>query len=151
MNGSGHSRPRLHGDAGAAVVELAICATVLGILLFGIITFGIVLGYKQNMTQAASEGARAGALAPAGEAFTRADAATQAAVDTFGSDTCAVDSDALRCNTVVQSCTGTSAYCVTVTVTYDYDSAPLAPPIPLLGAIIPNTLTASSTAEINIP
>ncbi len=50
---------RSRDDDGAAMVEFAFVGVLLVILLFGIINMGILLSFKQNLTQAASESARA--------------------------------------------------------------------------------------------
>jgi Flp pilus assembly protein TadG len=47
-------------DRGAAMVEFAFVGVLLVVLLFGIINMGVLLSFKQNLTQAASESARAG-------------------------------------------------------------------------------------------
>src|SRR5436305_1660402 len=61
---SSHTAPRrARGQRGAAVVEFAIASSVLLVLLFGIISYGYVLSFKQGLTQAAAEGARAAAVA----------------------------------------------------------------------------------------
>jgi Flp pilus assembly protein TadG len=49
-------------DSGAAVVEFAITLTMLLILVFGIVDFGRALFTMNNLTQAAREGARYGAV-----------------------------------------------------------------------------------------
>ena len=55
---------RCEGDAGTALVELAFILAPLCLLLFGIVVYGYLMSFRQNMTQAAAEGARAGAMAP---------------------------------------------------------------------------------------
>ena len=58
-----HSRrSRRHDQRGSALVEFAIASVILLVLLFGIIEYGYVLSFKQGLTQAAAEGARAGAV-----------------------------------------------------------------------------------------
>jgi Flp pilus assembly protein TadG len=48
----------LHRDSGAAAVEFALVSSLLFLLLFGMITFGIGLFQQQSVVQAAREGAR---------------------------------------------------------------------------------------------
>src|SRR4029079_19073677 len=50
------------GERGAVLVEFAISSVLLLLLLFGIIEYGYVLSFKQGLTQAAAEGARAAAV-----------------------------------------------------------------------------------------
>ncbi|SFU36007.1 TadE/TadG family type IV pilus assembly protein [Halomonas korlensis] len=52
----------LHRQKGAEVVEFAISATLLFILLFGIIEFSVALFDKATLTNASREGARTGIL-----------------------------------------------------------------------------------------
>jgi Flp pilus assembly protein TadG len=47
---------------GAVLVEMALVVTFLSLVVFGIISFGILLGYRQNLTQAATEAARAASV-----------------------------------------------------------------------------------------
>jgi Flp pilus assembly protein TadG len=52
----------LRDETGAALVEFAITLTMLLVLVFGIIDFGRALFTMNNLTQAAREGARYGAI-----------------------------------------------------------------------------------------
>ena len=58
------ARPRAphRPESGAAMVEFAFVGVLLVVLLFGIINMGVLLSFKQNLTQAASESARSGSL-----------------------------------------------------------------------------------------
>src|SRR4051812_10806331 len=53
---------RLSGDTGAAMVEFAIVAPILFLLIFGIYQFSLAYNAKVEITGAAREGARAAAL-----------------------------------------------------------------------------------------
>ncbi|WP_192036392.1 TadE/TadG family type IV pilus assembly protein [Halomonas sp. YLGW01] len=57
----------LHRQQGSELVEFAISATVLFILLFGIIEFSVALFDKATLTNATREGAREGILFRTGE------------------------------------------------------------------------------------
>src|SRR5919112_6539675 len=74
----GRAEPRrARGDHGAALLEFALIAIILFTLIFGIISYGFMLSFKQDMTRTAAEGARAGAVAfPASEALAAAQEAT---------------------------------------------------------------------------
>lgn len=54
---------RLNGERGASAVEFAIVASLLFLILFGTISFGIVFNRYQAIQATAREGARLGALA----------------------------------------------------------------------------------------
>lgn len=145
---------RRSGDEGAAVLEFALIGILLFTLLFGIIHFGLILSFKQDMTRAAAEGARAGAVAfPSTDAQTDAIAATGTAVKEFGGRfssngcsaagmTCAIP--------VVAPCVGdTSHDCVTVSLSYDYENHPLYGRLPLIEEFFPDVVVASSVARVN--
>ena len=141
---------RLHGDAGVAVVEMALVGTLLVFLLFGIVVFGYLMSFRQSMTQAAAEATRAGAVAPAGGTNAQVaarNAATQA-VSAFG-QTCG--SGGMTCDVPVPApcVNNTAATCITVTLTFDYVHHKLLPDIPLIGQFIPETFESKSVAEIN--
>ena len=55
-------RPRRRRDDGAAAVELALVLPILLLLLFGIISFGIVFAQKLALSNAAREAARFGTV-----------------------------------------------------------------------------------------
>ena len=147
--------PRLRGDDGAALLEFALVAILLFTLIFGIINYGFMLSFKQDMTRSASEGARAGAVAATGEAENVAILATQEAVEDNGrecSTTDGIDSDGdgLSCNVDVRVCeNNANAECVYVELTYDQDGHPLIGSIPLISELPPNTLTSRSVAQVN--
>lgn len=69
---------RRHGrreapEGGASLVEFALLLPVFAMLLFGMITGGLALNDKQQMTHATREGARYAATVPAGQAFANGD------------------------------------------------------------------------------
>jgi len=53
---------RPHGEDGTAAVEFALVFPILILLVFGIIEFGLALYYKEVLTNASREGARAGII-----------------------------------------------------------------------------------------
>ncbi len=71
--GGTHGRGRRkgkRGDAGASLVEFALILPVFAMLIFGMITAGLALNDKQEMTHATREGARFAATVPADQVFT---------------------------------------------------------------------------------
>lgn len=145
---------RRRSSRGAAVLEFALIGTVLITLLIGIISFGLILAFNQNITQAAAEGARAGAIAVAGNGEADAEEAVQLAVDAFG-ETCGTGG--LTCEVAIGDCGFSPGGfndpavddCVTVTVSYDYENNPILPDLPLISALYPNTLTSTAVAQVN--
>jgi len=150
---------RCRGDEGAALVEFAFVIVLLSLFVFGIINFGLILSFKQDMTRAAAEGARAGAVAfPATDAYGAAESATQEAVDDM--DRTCNGTDGMSCNINVHDCAtpvapGTASNpagagdCVTVELVYDYDNNPLLGELPILAALLPDTIRDSSVARLN--
>jgi hypothetical protein len=61
MEGAGRNAPTR--EAGNALVELAIVAPLLLLLIFGIIEFGLTLNHDINLTNGVREGARQGVVA----------------------------------------------------------------------------------------
>ncbi|MEY2421753.1 MAG: hypothetical protein QOI95_1820 [Acidimicrobiaceae bacterium] len=150
MQGRRQEAPkRCTGDDGTALVEMAFLLAPLCLLLFGIIVYGYYMSFRQNMTQAAAEGARAGAVAPILQAVTRANDATDKAVSSFGQR---CNQGGMSCTAVLNTCPTASnlgAQCVTVTVRWNESSHPLLPPIPLVHDALPSEFVSSSSAQIN--
>lgn len=160
-------RPR-RDERGLAMLEFAFVGVFLVMLAFGIIVFGLLLSFKQDVNRAAGEGARVGAVAqpPAVAPATATDdnrhaatlAATEDAVDGLGK-TCGVDG--MTCDVVIHDCdatpvAGSVTYwdngvddCVTVELIYDYANFPLIIDPPLLSATLPETVSSKTVARLN--
>ena len=140
---------RRHDERGAAIVEFAIASVVLLMLLFGIISYGYALSFKQDLTQAAAEGARAAAVASSGQAATAAAAAVVPALHAMNK-TCS--SAGMSCTySTLSSDTGCAAgtSCIRVQISYDYKDYPLVPKFPGLGLLLPDTIKSTSIALTN--
>lgn len=149
---------RLGDDDGAAILEFTLIAVLLLTIVFGIINFGLILSFKQDMTRAAAEGARAAAVAyPASNAVTAGTTATEQAVQGFnksctggGGLTCLVRQH--DCSDPVPDTNGdnlSDPNCITVELIYDYDGHPLLVPVPMISAFLPNEVRAKSDARVN--
>jgi Flp pilus assembly protein TadG len=133
---------------------MAFVLVPLSMMLFGIIVYGYLMSFRQNMTQAAAEGARAGAVAPRDNdplthvyAYNQALAATEQALGSFD-ESCT--NGRMTCEITFPVCPDSPGFtCVTVTVRYDYEHHALMPDIPLVSAAIPSEFVSSSTAQIN--
>jgi Flp pilus assembly protein TadG len=127
-------------QSGAAMVEFALVVGLFVFVLYGLISFGMILTTKQRITNAAAEGARAAvgqttaaaavtaattritsALGPAGTTYT---IGPGAGVPTTGS-----------CG---------SNNCITVTITYDLAGHPVVPLAPGLGLVTPSSITSTA-------
>lgn len=152
-----HAPRRGSGDEGAAIVEFALVSVLLFSLVFGIISFGVLLSFRQDLTRAAAEGARAGAVAvPATDALSRARTATDEAVVAAG-ETCG--RNGMTCDVAVRDCNDPAVGnngnqpadpdCVFVELTFDNDHHPKLPEVPLISAFLPDTIEARSVARTN--
>jgi Flp pilus assembly protein TadG len=143
--------PDQRSERGAVLVEFALVVTFLCLVVFGIITFGILLGYRQNLTQAATEGARAASVQQnPDKQETAALAAATSALDELH-HTCGSTPDAgLTCTVSdIFACpSDTTLACRTVTVELDNDEHSVVPNVPLLSTFIPHQLTATTTVIV---
>lgn len=143
----GHSRRR--SDAGAAAVEFALVLPILLLLVFGIITWGMIFAAQLSLNSSARDAARAGVVQPLLGSAMSCDAIAQAArsgATTMGlSDTtkikvtvsgksggtvCTLAGAAATTNGSIHLCTGsTVGQQLTVVLSYTAKSlVPLAPP-----------------------
>lgn len=143
-------------ERGAAAVEFALVLPLLLLLVFGIISFGYMLSFRQGISQSAAEGARAAAVAQVeSDRVPKARAAVNQALDSYGV-TCS-GSSLVRggqtvgtCTIGVATCTGeaSTVRCVTVTLDYDYDRFPLLP-VPGVGLVVPDRLKYAAVARVS--
>lgn len=140
---------------GAAAVEFALVMPLLVGLVFSTISYGMMLSFRQGISQAAAEGARAAALAPVSVGGQKAKAQAYLAVQAaLGPDFTCVADVLRRGGEVVGACavtvpaTCTEAGCAyRVTVAYNYEDHPVAPALPLVP--MPDWLRYEASAEGN--
>lgn len=153
-------RRRLGGEHGAALVEFALVVPLLIALLYGIVSFGVALAVKQSITQAASDAARAAVpypqnndpseVGPVGAATGQATNTLKWILNSGG--TCdsnpSSNSAGLTCTATVVPCPNQPSQnnCMTVTVSDDYKNHPIVPNLPLLGLLLPNTISSTTTS-----
>ena len=150
-------------DRGAVLVEFALIAPIFVTLVFGIISYGYMLSFRQAISQGASEGARAGAVWAASYATTQdadriaaATAQVDSALSSYGV-TCA-GSVLKQGSTTAGSCSiqtktacpsDSSRSCAIVTIVHRYRDHPLIPTFPGLGITLPEQLTYTAVVEVN--
>jgi Flp pilus assembly protein TadG len=125
------------GERGAAAVEFALVVPFLLLILFGIISYGFMLSFRQSVSQAAAEGARAAAVAPA--TADRESVAFAAIKNVMG----------VECGSAYLSCSADeddTCGCMSVEVTYDYTADPSK--LHFLDIAMPDQLTYTSTVEL---
>ncbi|ALX05631.1 MULTISPECIES: TadE/TadG family type IV pilus assembly protein [Aeromicrobium] len=150
-----HQRRR---EDGAAAVEFALVLPIFVALLFGIISYGWMLSYRQGISQAAAEGARVLAVAPSGSTTSLSDAraAVNRSLGSYGV-TCTSAGTLTRGSEVVgtcvitpsMTCTGSTSKCAKVAISHLYRDHPLLPSFPGLGVVLPSKVSYETTAEIN--
>ncbi len=145
-------RPVLRRDqAGAALVEFALVAGLFVMVLYGLIYFGMALATKQQVTNAAAEGARAAVGKSAADAPALASSRVEALLGapngryTIGPDA----SGPLlgNCDPDPAIPAGTGPQCITVTITYDWRNHPVVPAAPGLRLAPVNTLGARAVVQ----
>ncbi|MEK7889502.1 TadE/TadG family type IV pilus assembly protein [Burkholderia contaminans] len=146
-------QPRLlRRQQGATAVEFALVFPLFFLIMYAIVTYGLIFAVQQGLTLAATEGART-AL---NYVYESNGSGTQALADRAK----AAQSTAIGLTTwlanvqiptpVSGACSyDATMYCVTVTVTYPYKTNPLVPSLPLLGLVTPTQLTGTATVQIN--
>jgi hypothetical protein len=159
MEGHGRRRRRCSDD-GAAAVEFALVVPLLVLILFGIISYGMMLSLRQTLSQAAAEGARAAAVTfVMDEKKPEAIIAVSGALESFDVS-CTESGNLLRDGDDVGSCAisdpgectpeaGDGIECVTVTLSYEYEENSIVPTFPGLGIVLPETLTYEAQARVS--
>lgn len=143
---------------GVAAVESALVLTFVVLpIVFGILSYGYMLTFRQSLSQAATEAARAAAVKTvSGTTAQRQAAQTQAAlsavdgaVGTFsGSMKCGQNH--LSCTVTFEPCPDVSpAGCVKVAVDYPYRDHSLLPSVPGLGFTLPSNVGYSAVAGVS--
>lgn len=135
------------GERGSVLVEFSLVFALFVLVIYALISFGVILAAKNSLTHAAAEGARA-AVAVVDDPMTgpderveRAKEKVEQALSWFGSRYQAGDTSAS-----IAPC-GT-AQCITVKITYPYSDRPIVPPAPGLGLVIPSNLTSTAVVEL---
>lgn len=136
---------RVPGERGAAAVEFALVVPLLLLLLFGIISYGYMLSFRQAMSQGAAEGARA-AVVTADDAG-RSAAAIEAVTDALSGYGVTCNSGAMVCTAVPEACDGRT--CMRVSLVYRYADDPLLPEMPGLGLVMPDVLEYESVVRLH--
>lgn len=137
------------------MLEMALVTPVLLLILFTIISYGILLSYKQSMTQVAADAARTGALAGVAQAQSSAEATLDGSApgSLDGRNCSAIDGDGLSCTATPGPCDPSDpsdpSKCLTVEVRYDNDADPMVPPLPFISGLLPGELVSRSVVRIS--
>jgi Flp pilus assembly protein TadG len=128
---------RTGNESGAAILEFSLVVVLFVSFLYALVAFGVILAKKQEITNAAADGARAavGASDPTDAARARVRQALGDPASRY------VD------NYVTGSCTGGSGNCITVSIDWNYGANPVVPNPPLFGKVTPDTLSAKAVVQ----
>jgi Flp pilus assembly protein TadG len=145
-------------ERGAAAVETALCICFIVLpLVFAIIAYAWMFSFRQTLSQAATEGARAGAVKIVADPAQReseqkaaAIAAVEAAMDTSANSLECNGAGHLTCDVSFVACPNVpSGTCVEVKVSYPYRDHPLLPTVPGLGFTLPPTIGYSAVSGVS--
>ncbi len=153
---------RRRDERGAEMVEFALVVVLLIALLYGIISYGLILAAQSTVTQAAADGARAGIIATSSggsigppcttSACTVSESQAGSDLGWLGKGTCGTSGTTITCvSTEVPCPSNTNNECLTVTVNYDYSASPLFPELPGMGVVTPSNISASNTLQMSTP
>lgn len=146
------------GVRGSASIEFVLLFPALFLILYALVTYGLVFGAQQTLTLAAAEGGRAalryqnGASSPEGAAQLRAGAAQSAANRALSWLTNLHPGAVSVPLPVPAPCVDDATLiCITVRVSYDYEASPLIPPLlgPLLSFPVPDVLGSESVVQLS--
>jgi Flp pilus assembly protein TadG len=140
-----------HDERGAEMVEFAFVVVLLIALLYGIVTYGLILAAQATITQAAADAARAGIVASS-TAVTTAEAQAGTDVGWMDKGACGTSGTTITCVASEEPCPSNgNNTCLKVTVSYNYSSSPLFPEMPGLGLITPSTISSTNVLQLSTP
>jgi Flp pilus assembly protein TadG len=147
------AKQRSNDETGAELVEFAFVIVLLITILYGIITYGMILAAQSTLTQAAADAARSGLVAGLTNAPAVAQAQAQSDVSWMDKGTCGTSGTIITCNAVPEPCPSNTSMsattqCLKVTIIYNYSQSPLFPELPGLGLITPSTITSTNIIQL---
>lgn len=134
-------RCRRGDQSGAALVEFALVVGIFMFVLYGLISFGMILAQKQRITNAAAEAARSAVGEP--DSVAAVNAATARVTKLLGVSTGAYTAT----YNGSFSCAAGPANCIEVRIVYHNDTHPLVPPAPGLGLVTPDTFESTAVVQ----
>jgi Flp pilus assembly protein TadG len=139
---------RAHAQRGATAIEFALVFPLFFSVVYAIVMFSLILVAQQNLTLAASEGARAALNWQANSGYADALSRRTDAACTAAKLVTAALVQKMKCQSANATCNG-GMQCVTVTLSYDYSNNPIVPTLPLLSFAVPSLLTSTAIVQLN--
>jgi hypothetical protein len=140
---------RAADDRGAALVEFAVVIGVLIYVILGVVSLGVLLAVRHGLDEAAGEAARAAAISWDDPATVGVDERVETAEVSLASSGVDCAPGPVTCDVRIEPCTGDARDCVTVALVHDRDVDSIVGRIPVLEAVLPDTIEASATAMVN--
>ncbi|MGF6771176.1 Flp pilus assembly protein TadG [Paraburkholderia sp. GAS199] len=135
---------------GSTVVEFALVFPLFFTILYAIVTFSLIFVAQQSLTLAAEEGARAALNWQSNTSMQSALVNRGAAACTAASQMAATIIQSMTCTPTSAPCgPGNAMQCITVALSYNYQSNPFVPNLPLLNMTLPSTLASTATVQLN--
>ncbi|MGI8686897.1 MAG: TadE/TadG family type IV pilus assembly protein [Acidimicrobiales bacterium] len=141
-------------DEGSVLVEFSFVFVLFVLVIYALVSFGMILATKNSLTHAAAEGARA-AISVIDDLSTPAvDEREQRALDQIGTtldwlggkyQPADASADIAACSAALPA----GPQCITVRIIYPYETRPIVPPAPGLGLVTPKTLTSTAVVELS--
>jgi Flp pilus assembly protein TadG len=136
-------RGMVRREDGVAALEFAIVSMVFLLFLFGILTYGYIFGLSQSLNHAAEEGARSAISTTSNAAaITKAHDTAMSRLSWLGPRIQSSDVVA----TVAACQSDPTVQCITVTITYPWDTRPVIPKF--VGLPTPNQMQAVAVVEL---
>lgn len=148
---------RLYMQCGASAIEFALVFPLFFLIVYALITYGMIFVAQQSVTQAAAEGARAALRYAADETAIHTNARNAAIGNSSAaawlgqhlqfSSNPAEGAEKIPC----PYATVTDSHCYTVTVSYPYAQHPLVPLLfgPLMSFAVPTQLSSTATVQLD--
>lgn len=143
-------RHRLRRQRGSNAVEFALVFPLFFLTIYAVVTFSMIFAAQQSLTLAAEEGARAALNYQQAQDVTTSLNNRKAAACTVALGMTNWLASKAQCTSAWANCTfDATMRCITVTMTYDYQSNPLVPNLPGFAATLPKTLASTAMVQLN--
>lgn len=139
------SRTGVAAEDGTAMLEMAFAFMAFFLVLWGLLSYGMIFAVDHTLASASAEGARAAvATSDEASAIATASSVARAQLDALGANSAA----AVVEKPTVDACVAPAgAQCITVSVSYPWRAAPIIPILLPFG--VPATITSTSTVQLS--
>jgi Flp pilus assembly protein TadG len=138
---------RDRGERGSELIDFAIVVVLLIALLYGVLTYGLILAAQSTINQAAADAARSGIITTTPVVTAEAQAGSE--VSWMDKGICGTSRTTITCNAEKIRCPSNLKHqCLKVTVSYNYSSNPLFLELPGVSLITPSTISSTNVVQI---